>query len=201
MKTDIPSIVLASSSKYRAILLSKILNHFDQYSPDIDESKLNFETGEQLCLRLAKEKALKVSEYHPNSLIIASDQVALLNTEILGKPGNHQHACEQLRRCSGQRVEFLTSLCLYNAKTKILTTEIDRVIVWFRVLTEEEIDAYLHRETPYDCAGSFKCEGLGIALFDHLEMSDPNSLIGLPLIKLTGLLRAEGINPLLTQLS
>lgn len=197
MNSQAPKIILASSSQYRRSLLAKIIKHFDFDSPDIDESAMKNESPQQLVLRLAQQKAQAVAARNSPALIIASDQLAEINNSLLGKPGNFGQAFAQLSACSGQRVEFLTSVCLLNSQTGRLQLDLDRVSVQFRTLSPAEIEAYLLRETPYDCAGSFKSEGLGIALFESVSMQDPNTLVGLPLIKLTSMLRQEGVNPLL----
>ncbi len=199
MKTPHLPIVLASSSLYRRELLSRIVKSFDQYSPEIDESQINNETAKDLVLRLAESKAREVAKRYPAHLIIASDQVAVRDKVILGKPLSVERAERQLAQCSGNRVEFITSLCLLNTTSGNIQLDVDRVSVQFRSLTPQEIQRYIEHEQPLDCAGSFKCEGLGIALFESMEMQDPTSLIGLPLIKLTGMLKAEGVNPLLIQ--
>lgn len=190
------SLVLASSSPYRGQLLAKLGMPFKQDSPDINETPLENETAEDLVQRLASEKARELANKHPASLIIGSDQVACFENRIIGKPGNHENAHAQLKSFSGQSVEFCTGLCLLNSETQESQINLARFRVHFRELTASRIDAYLHKEQPYDCAGSFKSEGLGIALFSKLEGDDPNSLIGLPLILLTDMLLKEGFDPL-----
>lgn len=190
-------LVLASSSPYRAQLLSKLGLAFTQDSPNIDESTLTKEEPHALVERLAIEKAQALSNSHPASLIIGSDQVAHFQGEIIGKPGNHPQAAEQLRQFSGHTVEFCTGICLLNSQTQQWQSEVSRFKVHFHKLSAAQIDGYLKQEQPYDCAGSFKSEGLGIALFSRLEGDDPNSLVGLPLIKLVEMLNNEGIDPLL----
>ncbi len=189
-----PTLVLASTSPFRKALLEKLHLDFVTDSPDIDESRRKGETPEQLVARLASEKARAVAERHPDSLIIGSDQVAVNGEEILGKPGNHENAMQQLRNASGKRITFYTGLCLYNSKTGNEQTIVEPFHVHFRHLTDEQIDNYLKTEHPYNCAGSFKSEALGIALFEKLEGDDPNSLIGLPLIRLIQMLEKEGVN-------
>ena len=186
-------IVLASSSPFRRELLEKLGLKFSCDSPDIDESPQPNETPQQLVVRLAQEKAKAVAARHPDALIIASDQCALLEGNILGKPGNHQTAVQQLQSASGKKVEFLTSLVLLNSNTGDMQADTCPFVVYFRSLSCTEIEGYLNREQPYNCAGSFKSEGLGITLFQRLEGDDPNSLIGLPLIRLTAMLGNEGI--------
>lgn len=187
-------IVLASSSPYRRELLEKLGLSFVCDSPDIDETAQENETPERLVKRLAIEKAKAVATRHSNALIIASDQAAILNNQILGKPGDHHVATQQLADASGNKVVFLTSLVLLNTSTQALQCEVVPYTVHFRTLDETEIDAYLSKEKPYNCAGSFKSEGLGITLFERLEGEDPNALIGLPLIKLHKMLANEGVS-------
>lgn len=193
-----PSIVLASGSPFRRELLSRLGIEFSSYSPDIDESAQPAELPEALVLRLAESKARAVAELHPDALIIGSDQVATIDGRILGKPGNHERAVEQLMRASGRRVSFLTSLCLFNSATRAVQLAVEPFHVVFRELTRDEVESYLHKEQPYNCAGSFKSEGLGICLFQRMEGNDPSSLIGLPLIRLVDMLRNEGVDILLS---
>ncbi len=187
-------IVLASTSPFRRELLGKLGLPFESASPDIDESAHPGETPEQLVARLAEEKARAVAAKHPQALIIGSDQVAVNDGEILGKPGGHEKAQEQLRAASGKTVCFLTGLCLYNSATGHAQVVVEPFEVVFRPLDEAQIENYLRAEQPYNCAGSFKSEGLGIALFERLNGDDPNSLIGLPLIRLIRMLEQEGVN-------
>jgi septum formation protein len=190
-------LLLASSSIYRKGLLERLQLPFECYSPDIDESLLENETGYQQALRLALQKARAAAKKYPQSIIIGSDQVAELHSahqgdgsqlqRILGKPGNHAQAVKQLTAQSGQRVYFHTGLAvIYQGEAKAIvdTTEVD-----FRELTAGQIENYLRAEQPYDCAGSFKAEALGISLFTAVNSNDPTSLIGLPLIQLCNLLR------------
>jgi len=187
-------LVLASSSPFRRELLEKLELKFSCDSPDIDETAQPHETPQQLVARLAQEKAKAVAARHPNALVIASDQCAILDGDILGKPGDHQTAVQQLQAASGKKVLFLTSLALLNANTGNLQVEVCPFAVYFRKLSSAEIESYLNKEQPYNCAGSFKSEGLGITLFQRLEGEDPNTLIGLPLIRLTAMLGKEGIS-------
>lgn len=187
------SIVLASSSVYRRALLERLGLPFLWGSPSIDESPEPGETAPVLVTRLAMEKAQALAAQHPDSWIIGSDQVACLDNAILGKPGNHANAFAQLRACSGRRVEFLTGLCLLDSRSGEMQTIVEPFAVVFRQLSDAQINRYLERERPFDCAGSFKVEGLGIALFERLEGNDPNALIGLPLIRLVTLLQQAGI--------
>lgn len=187
------SIVLASSSPYRRRLLEQLGLPFEWNSPDIDETALPDEAPASLVKRLALTKARALAARYPQHWIIGSDQVACLEGRILGKPGNIDNARYQLRACNGRRVEFLTGLCLLNSRDDTYETIVEPFAVKFRTLNHTQIDRYLEREQPFDCAGSFKAEGLGIALFEHLEGNDPNALIGLPLIQLVTLLQKAGI--------
>lgn len=186
-------IVLGSSSPFRKQLLQQILDEFETSSPDIDETPLPNETPEELVKRLAVKKAEAVAVDFPEALIIASDQVSVLDGNINGKPGNFENAVAQLKASSGKQVTFFTSLCLYDAKTKQLLLDVVPFRVHFRQLSDEKIRRYVEKEAPFNCAGSFKSEGLGISLFEKLEGDDPNSLIGLPLIKLVGMFEQKGI--------
>ena len=190
------TLVLASTSPYRQELLKRLGLPFETASPDIDESRKEEEEPEELVMRLSLEKAKAVATDYPDALIIGSDQVATIDDEIIGKPGTHERAMEQLRAASGNDVVFLTGLALYDSATGRSHTICEPFRVDFRTLTEEEIDDYLRREEPYDCAGSFKSEGLGIALFSLMDGEDPNSLIGLPLIQLVSMLRENGVQVL-----
>lgn len=191
------SLVLASSSPYRRELLSRLGLPFECASPDIDESPVPGEAARQLALRLACQKAMALAGAYPAHWIIGSDQVAALpDGTLLNKPGNHEQARHQLSRSSGQTVTFYTGLALYDSAGERMASTCEPFQASFRTLTPAEIEHYLHREQPYDCAGSFKMEGLGIALFEQLQGRDPNSLIGLPMIALNTLLRDWGLNPL-----
>ncbi len=193
-------LLLASSSPYRRELLERLGLPFETASPDIDESPRMDESPEQLAIRLADSKARALANRYPHHWIIGSDQVACLpDGTLLAKPGTHEQAISQLQRSSGQTVQFLTGLTLLEPGTDRSQTHCERFAVQFRDLTAEEIEGYLHKEQPYDCAGSFRMEGLGIALFKAMEGRDPNSLIGLPLIALNDMLRNWGLNPLLTR--
>ncbi|WP_323752910.1 Maf family protein [Marinobacter sp.] len=192
------NILLASSSPYRKQLLERLGLPFDCANPDIDESPQPGETAEALAVRLATQKAQALASNNPNTLIIGSDQVATLpDGNLLNKPGSHEQATTQLSASSGQSVQFFTGLAILDTQTGTLKTHCEPFIVRFRNLSEDEITGYLNKEKPYDCAGSFKMEGLGITLFSSLEGRDPNSLIGLPLIALNDMLRELGINSLL----
>lgn len=193
VQTTRPTIVLASTSPFRRELLNKLGLTFQVDAPEVDEQRQPDETPEQLVLRLALAKAKAVARLHPDALVIGSDQVACVDKQILGKPGNRDRAIEQLARASGKQVTFYTGLCLYNSATGQAQTSCEPFHVHFRELSKQQIERYLDAEEPYNCAGSFKSEGLGIALFSRLEGDDPNTLIGLPLIRLIEFLDKEGI--------
>ncbi len=189
-------LILASSSPYRRALFARLGFAFISASPSLDETPLPDETVEALVERLALAKAKALSAKYPKALIIGSDQACLCGTSILGKPGNLANARSQLRTCSGKKVDFYTGLALFNSTTGVQQYKLDIFSVVFRKLTEAEIENYLQREQPFDCAGSFKAEGLGISLFERMEGKDFHSLIGMPLISLCDLLREAGLNPL-----
>lgn len=193
------TLVLASTSPYRKTLLERLGLPFETASPDVDETVLPDETPEALVTRLAEAKARAIAPRFSDALIIGSDQVAVLDGNILGKPGNHEAATQQLRNASGREVKFLTGLCLLNTRTEQVHVKLVPFTVVFRSLSESQIQYYLDKEKPYDCAGSFKSEGLGISLFERLDGDDPNALIGLPLIELIRLLSAEGVDVLSSQ--
>lgn len=188
------SLVLGSSSTFRKALLEKLGLEFETDSPDIDETPLKNESPEDMVARLAKLKALAIAERHPNSIVISSDQCATLDGAIIGKPGEHEAAVEQLTNASGRAVTFYTSLCVMNTSSEQMEELVEPFHVYFRELSETQIENYLRKEEPYNCAGSFKSEGLGIALFERLEGKDPNTLVGLPLIELITMLRKFGID-------
>jgi len=189
-------LVLASTSRYRRELLSRLTSRFRQESPQVDEAALAEETPAQLAARLATAKARAIAVRNPGALIIGSDQVPDCAGTVLGKPGGLEQARQQLRASSGANVVFHTAVCLIDTRETPFRefTAIDTTRVVFRTLEEVEIERYLERERPFDCAGSFKSEGLGIALFEGIESSDPTALIGLPLIALCGLLRQAGVS-------
>lgn len=189
-------LVLASSSRYRRQLLDRLEIPYQWAAPDIDESHREGEEAVTLAHRLALSKAQAVSADYPDHLIIGSDQLALFDGDILGKPGDFETACANLRRFSGQRVSFMTGLALIDTGAGRHRVVHDVYYVRFRDLSDAEIESYVSRDQPYDSSGSFRMEGLGIALFDRFEGDDPNTLIGLPLIKLCELLREAGVNPL-----
>lgn len=186
-------LVLASSSVYRKSLLERLGLEFECCSPNVDEKLLDHLSLEENVQDIALRKARAVVEQYPGSLIIASDQLCSINSEVLGKPHDHKNAREQLVKASGQTVIFNTSLVVYNASNDQILTHCDETSVVFRRLTETEILRYLDREKPYDCAGSFKVESLGVSLFEKVINQDPTALIGLPLIALCHMLRKNGI--------
>lgn len=188
-----PTLVLASSSAYRRGLLSRLQIPFTWENPDINEAKINHESATDMVIRLAREKAKKIACDYPSSIIIGSDQVALLHDEILTKPGNYQNAVIQLQNCSNQSVIFKTGICVMNTANVTEQADCISFIVKFRKLESSEIDRYLEKEKPFNCAGSFKSEGLGISLIEYMQGDDPTALIGLPLIRLTEMLRCEGM--------
>ncbi len=186
-------LVLASSSPYRRQLLEKLGLPFETISPEIDESAQPGEHPEALVARLAEHKARAAASHYPDALIIGSDQVAVLDGTIVGKPGSHENAVRQLQAASGKKIIFHTGVCLLNSRTGKTQTEAVPYTVVFRRLGRQQIENYLRKEQPYNCAGSFKSEGLGIALFERFEGEDPNTLIGLPLIRLVDMLEREGM--------
>ena len=187
------TLVLASTSPFRKALLQRLDLVFETLSPQVDETALQGEPAETMVKRLSEAKARAGAKQYPNALIIGSDQIAVCDGDVLGNPGNHENARRQLARLAGHRVSFLTGLCLYDASTD--TTRLDLVPyhVTFRGLTDQQIERYLRAEQPYNCAGSFKSEGLGISLFESMQGDDPNALIGLPLIRLVSWLNEAGI--------
>ncbi len=193
------TLVLASTSIFRQALLKKFNLSFVCAKPDVDETPSVNESPQALVERLAIAKAKKVASQYSDALIIGSDQVAYFNDQILGKPHNFDNAFAQLSSFSGQCITFYTGLCVYDSKTAKVISLVEPFNVHFKQLTSAEIRNYLHAEQPYQCAGSFKSEGLGICLFHKLEGDDPNSLIGLPLIKLNGLLKQHNLDVLAEQ--
>lgn len=186
-------LILGSSSPFRKELLEKLDLSFDTDSPDIDETPLKGELPKDMVARLAKAKAQAIAERHPQSIIIASDQCATLDGEIIGKPHTHENAVKQLQNASDRAVTFYTSLCVFNAGTNQYQQCVEPFYVYFKELNDTQIENYLKKEEPYNCAGSFKSEGLGISLFERLEGNDPNTLIGLPLIQLIKMLEKNNI--------
>ncbi|MGD2055118.1 MAG: nucleoside triphosphate pyrophosphatase [Gammaproteobacteria bacterium] len=189
-------LVLASTSPYRKALLERLQVDFLCDSPDTDESALEGESVMDMVVRLAQRKAEAVANKYPQALIIGADQSAVLDGEILTKSGNFDKAVKQLQKAAGKRVVFQTGLCLLNTATGNIQTACVPYTVVFKPLTQAMIENYLNREQPYNCAGSFRSEGLGIALFEKFEGEDPNALIGLPLIKLISMLENEGFSVL-----
>lgn len=186
-------LVLGSTSRYRRELLQRLGLPFDVASPEVDEIPLAGETPAALATRLALAKARAVAQRHPEAVVIGSDQVADLNGEPLGKPGTHERAVAQLRRMSGQTVVFQTALAVRCEATGFESVDLAAVRVVFRTLGDAEIERYLRAEEPYDCAGSAKSEGLGIALLERIDSDDPTALVGLPLIRTCRLLREAGL--------
>jgi septum formation protein len=186
-------LVLASTSKYRKALLERLGLAFEVAAPGVDERPLRGEAPAGTALRLAQLKARSLEKRFPGALVIGSDQVAALGDERLDKPGSHENAVRQLRRLSGRTADFHTAVSLFDSATGNCDSKVVLCRVTFRTLQHERIEAYLRREQPYDCAGSAKAEGLGIALIARLETDDPTSLIGLPLIALTGMLEGAGL--------
>lgn len=187
-------LILASSSPYRRELLARLRLPFSWESPAIDEQRLVSESPRAMVLRLAEAKARAIAARHSNAIIIASDQTALMGNDILGKPGTHELAVAQLQCLSGHSVEFLTSLAVLNSANNHLQLDVVPFTVHMRTLSSTQIENYLRLEQPYDCAGSFKSEGLGITLFEKMEGDDPNALVGLPLIRLVSMLENENIH-------
>ena len=186
-------LVLGSTSRYRRELLQRLNLTFNVAAPDVDETPEPGETPRALALRLALAKALAVARQHPSAIVIGSDQVADLAGEPLGKPGNHERAVQQLRRMRGHTVVFQTAVAVVCLATGFEQVELAPVEVKFRDLSDADIERYLRAEQPYDCAGSAKSEGLGIALLDAIHSDDPTALVGLPLIRTCRMLRAAGL--------
>jgi len=187
------SIVLASTSPYRRALMERLRLGFEVASPDCDETRRSGETAAELVVRLAAAKASSVAVEWADALVIGSDQVAALDHEVLTKPGSHERAAGQLRACSGRTVTFHTGLCLLDSRSGDAVSERVDYRVRFRALNDDEIERYLRREQPYDCAGSIRSEGYAVTLFESMEGTDPSALVGLPLIRLCALLRDAGV--------
>lgn len=186
-------LILASSSSYRKELLSRLHLPFECISPSIDETPQSDELPEQLVQRLALQKAQRVAENYPNALIIGSDQAAVLNTQILGKPHTIENAIKQLQLARGKPLQLMTGLCLLNSSTGDYQLDMVPFTVTMRTLTDSALGSYVEKDLPLDCAGSFKWEALGIALFSKMEGEDVTALQGLPLIRLIDMLQAEGV--------
>ena len=189
-------LILASTSPFRKQLLEKLHLVFDTAKPDVDETALPEETATALVERLAIAKAQAIAPEFADALIIGSDQVCVNDGEILGKPGNLKNAFKQLKAASGKRITFYTGLALLNTRTGTVQSLVEPYAVKFRALNDQMINHYLEKEQPFNCAGSFKSEGYGIALFESFEGKDPNSLIGLPLISLIKMLEKENFSVL-----
>ncbi len=187
-------LILASTSPFRKAILNKLGVTFDTLSPEVDETALDNETPQQLVERLSIAKAKAVASKVDDALVIGSDQVSVINGEIIGKPHTHENAVKQLQNASGKTVTFYTGLCLYNSTTQQYQSEVVPFNVVFRTLSDSQIENYLKKEEPYNCAGSFKSEALGIVLFEKLEGEDPNTLMGLPLIRLVKMLEKENFS-------
>ena len=191
-----PRLVLASTSRYRADLLSRLGVPFAAVAPGVDEQALDGESPRERAARLARAKAQAVAAQDPEAWVLGSDQLAMRGNEVLGKPGSVACCEEQLLASSGQPVAFLTAACLYRAADGRCLEHVDTTLVQFRALSRAEVRRYVEIERPLDCAGGFKCEGLGIALFESIDSRDPTALIGLPLIWVAEALRQAGIDPL-----
>ncbi len=192
-----PPLILASTSRYRHELLQRLRLPFEVQAPHVDETPLPGESPAVLAQRLALAKANAVAALRPAAIVIGSDQVADLDGQPIGKPSTHERAVAQLRLMSGRRVIFQTAVAVVRADAGFAQVLLAPVAVKFRMLSDAEIEHYLRTEEPYDCAGSAKCETLGIALLDAIDSDDPTALIGLPLIRTCRLLRAAGLDPLL----
>jgi septum formation protein len=191
-----PPLILGSTSRYRRELLARLRLPFEVVSPQVDETPMPGEAPAALALRLALAKAHAVAALHPHAVVIGADQVADLAGQAIGKPGTHERAVAQLRQMSGRKVVFQTAVAVVRRDANFSQVELAPVRVCFRTLGDEEIERYLQLEQPYDCAGSAKCETLGIALLDAIDSDDPTALVGLPLIRTCRMLRAAGIDPL-----
>jgi len=193
---SMPALILASTSPYRRELLERLRLPFTVQAPQVDETPLPGETPAELALRLALAKARAVAALRPDAVVIGADQVADLDGAPIGKPGSHERAVQQLRAMSGRRVVFQTAVAVVRAARGYERALLAPVQVRFRELDDAEIEHYLRLEQPYDCAGSAKCETLGIALLEAIESDDPTALVGLPLIRTCALLREAGLAPL-----
>lgn len=187
-------LILASTSPFRKAILDKLGVNFDTASPETDETALENESPQHLVERLSIAKAKAIADKFSNALVIGSDQVSVINGDIIGKPHTHENAIKQLQNASGKTVTFYTGLCLYNSDTQQYQSEVVPFNVVFRELNEQQIENYLQKEKPYNCAGSFKSEALGIVLFEKLIGEDPNTLMGLPLIRLVKMLENENFS-------
>lgn len=188
-----PKLLLASSSIYRQELLGRLKIPFESFSPNIDETPKKGESIETLVARLSREKAKAGALHFPDAVCIGSDEVAVLNDTVLGKPGDHENAISQLKNLSGQKIEFLTGVCVYAKEHAFEDYRLVTTTVIFKKLTQNMIENYLLKEQPYNSAGSFKSETLGCALIEKMQSDDPTAIIGLPLITLCELLQKAGI--------
>lgn len=186
-------LILGSTSPFRRSLLEKLQLPFETAAPEVDEQRGAGEPPVRLVARLAEAKARAAARHHPGALVIGSDQVACIGGDIAGKPGNRENAIRQLTSASGDSIVFQTGLCLYNDATGRCQVDVESFTVHFRALSRQQIERYVDTERPFDCAGSFKSEGFGITLFSAMDGRDPNTLVGLPLIRLVEMLAAEGI--------
>lgn len=193
MMTD-RTLILGSTSPYRRELMQRLQTPFLTAAPDIDETRFNGEPARDMVLRLSLGKAQKVAEQYPDALIIGSDQCAVLHGQVIGKPGSHENAVKQLQNASGQTVDFLTGLCLFDSRDGSYQLDVVPFAVDFRELGNAEIDRYLRKDQPYNCAGSFRSESLGITLFKRMQGDDPTALMGLPLIRLSQMLATVGVD-------
>jgi septum formation protein len=191
-----PPLVLGSTSPYRRELLARLRLDFSVDTPRVDEAALPGETPAGMAQRLAMQKAQEVASRHPGAVVIGADQVAELDGQAIGKPGSHEHAVAQLQAMRGRQVLFHTAVAVLRPDTGFAQGLLARVAVQFRHLSDAEIERYLRLDQPYDCAGSAKCETLGIALLERIDSDDPTALVGLPLMRTCALLRAAGIDPL-----
>ncbi len=191
-----PSLYLASTSRYRAELLARLRIPFEVEAPGADETAHAGERPEARALRLARAKAATVADRHPGSWVVGSDQVAVCRGRVLDKPGDADRCRQQLAASSGRTVEFHSAVVLLRAGADFAAEHVDRTLVHFRTLSADEIARYTDIDRPFDCAGGFRSEGLGVALFQSIETQDPTALVGLPLIWLAGALRAAGLDPL-----
>jgi septum formation protein len=193
MTPDTTRVLLGSSSVYRRESLARILTTFDWIAPEVDETPVSGEMPEATALRLSRLKAFSCAKSRPDALVIGSDQVPALGQLQLGKPGTHERAVRQLQNCAGKSVTFYTAVSLIGPNASPLDSYVDKTIVRFRALSNAQIQRYLELDQPYDCAGSFKAEALGIVLFESIQTTDPTALQGLPLIWLSDRLRRRGI--------
>ncbi len=187
-------LILGSTSPYRRELMQRLAIPFETAAPDIDETRYDGESARDMVLRLSLQKAQAVAAQYPDALIIGSDQCAVLHEQVIGKPGNHENAVQQLQNSSGKTVAFLTGLCLYDSRDGSYQLDVVPFAVDFRELNAAEIDAYLRKDQPYNCAGSFRSESLGITLFKRMHGDDPTALMGLPLIRLSQMLKQAGMD-------